>query len=80
MNHFSQDIRFALRLLRRSPGFTAVVVLSLALGIGASTAMFTVVHAALLKPLPFKEPGRLVTALGGGSAAEAVPLNYPQLL
>jgi putative ABC transport system permease protein len=80
MNHFSQEIRFALRLLRRSPGFTAVVVLSLALGIGASTAMFTVVHAALLKPLPFKDPGRLVMALNGSSAAEAQPINYPQLL
>ena len=80
MSHLSQDIRFALRLLRRSPGFTAVVITSLALGIGASTAMFSVVHAALLKPLPFKDSGRLVMALGGGSAAEAVPLNYPQLL
>ena len=73
MSHFSQDIRFALRLLRRSPGFTAVVVLSLALGIGASTAMFTVVHAALLKPLPFKDPARLVTVLNGPSAAEGNP-------
>ena len=80
MNHFPQDIRFALRLLRRSPGFTAVVVLSLALGIGASTAMFTVVHAALLKPLPFKDSDRLVTAMNGPSAAEGNPLNYPQLL
>ena len=78
MNHLSHDIRFALRLLRRSPGFTAVVVLSLALGIGASTAMFTVIHAALLKPMPFKDPDRLVTAMNGPTAAEGNPLNFPQ--
>jgi putative ABC transport system permease protein len=80
MSYLSQDITFALRLLRRSPGFTAVVVTSLALGIGASTAMFSVVHAALLKPLPFKDPGRLVTPMIGSTADNAVPLNYPQLL
>jgi putative ABC transport system permease protein len=80
MNHFSQDIRFAFRLLRRSPGFAAIVVLSLALGIGASTAMFTVVHAALVKPLPFKDPDRLVMAMSGASVAESFPLNYPQFL
>jgi putative ABC transport system permease protein len=80
MNHFSQDIRFAFRLLGRSPGFTAVVGLSLALGIGASTAMFTVVHAALLKPLPFKDPDRLVTPMNGPTAAEGNPLNFPQFL
>ena len=80
MSHVLHDLKFALRLLRRSPGFTVVVVLSLALGIGASTAMFTVVHAALLKPLPFKDPARLVTPMGGTSAAEAFPISYPQLL
>jgi hypothetical protein len=60
MGSLFADTRYAVRLLIRKPGFAAVAILTLALGIGATTAIFTVVHAVLLRPLPFPEAGRLV--------------------
>ena len=56
-----QDISFALRLWRRNPAFAAIALAAMALGIGASTAIFSVVHAVLLVPLPYRDPGQLVS-------------------
>jgi predicted permease len=75
-----QDLRFSIRMLRKSPGFTAVVVLTIALGIGATTAIFTVVDATLLHPLPYPDSGQLVRVVDEleGIGAHDVGMSEPE--
>jgi putative ABC transport system permease protein len=80
MTGLVQDLRFALRMLRKNLGFAIVAVLVLAIGIGASTAIFSVVDAVLLRALPFPDADRLVAIQDSYSSFGNVPVSYPQYL
>src|SRR6266853_3140450 len=76
MERLGQNLRYTIRVLGKNPGFTVVAVLSLALGIGANTAIFTLINAALLRDLPVRQPERLVQLVGVRPDGK-VPFSYP---
>ncbi len=77
---FFQDVRYGLRLHAKSPGFAAIAIITLALGIGANTALFSVVNAVLLNPLPYRQPDRLVALYSKTKEFRRSSISYPNFL
>ena len=75
-----QDLRYALRAMRQRPGFSVFAVLLLGLGIGANTAVFSIVNAVLLKPMPMRDPDRIVAVWESRDGTERFPISLPEYL
>ena len=80
MGTFVKDLRYGLRMMAKNPGFTAVAVLTLALGIGVSTTLFSVVNGVLLNPLPYPQPDRLVALYSRTADSPRWSIPYPNFL
>src|SRR5215218_8152414 len=78
MRTILQDLRYAIRMLRRSPGFTVVALVTLGLGIGAATAIFSIISGVLVRPLSYRDPGRVVNLwVDFGVGAQSLPAMSP---
>src|SRR6185436_3757118 len=80
METLFRDVRYGIRSLLKRPAFTAIVIITLALGIGANTAIFSLVNATLLRPLPFKDSDQLVVLWGTVPQVNRRPLSEPNFL